>query len=240
MNGKKGIAISLVIIICIILLVVMFFAYAIRSQMVEVIKPKTADASGVQIYVENCLDAVSQYAFYKIGKQGGSLELKPAYFSTPFLEVNYAYDSTKKFPALDTIKTEVEIFVNENLKNCTAGFGGFALKDVKITEGNVNSTVFFSAKSAIVTANYPLEVSSAERTYSLEKFQVEIPIMFSFVHSKTDNFVSGFEKGYDLTYIRTFNSNVYVTPFEDSDLFTIENKDSRIFNDPYLFLFAVR
>jgi len=240
MKGKKGIVISLIIIIGLVILALMFFAYAMRSQMVDLIKPKTSDASGVQIYVENCLDAVSQYSIYKIGKQGGSLYLMPGYFSTPFLEVNYAYDSSKKLPALDSVKTEIESFVNENLKNCTQGFKGFALKGVSVKDGDVNSTVIFSAKSVIVTVSYPLEISSEDRSYSLEKFQIDIPVMFSFVHSRTDNFLAGFDNGYNMTYLRTLNSNIYVTPFEDSDLFTIENKESKIFNDPYLFLFAVR
>ena len=238
--NKKAIVISVMIIIGIVILTIFFFAFAMRSQLVNLIKPKTTDVSAVQIYVEDCVDAVSQFAFYKIGKQGGSISLRPAYFSNPFLEVNYAFDGVKTFFTLDEMKSNAEAFINTNLKNCTAGFKGFALKGVNVNEGDVSANIMFAARSTIVTVSYPLQIVEGDKTFSLDKFQRDIPVTLRRIQLQNDAFLSGFGDRYNLTYLRNVNSNIYIIPFSETDLFVEENLDSRILKENYLFLFAVK
>jgi len=238
--AKKGFMISLMIIIGILILVLLFFAFAMRNQLVDLIKPKVSDVSGVQIYVEDCIDAVSQFAIYKMGIQGGSITLNPAHFSNSFLNVNYAFDGTKTFPALDAMRAEIESFVNNNLKNCTAEFRGFKSKGIDIKEGNVSTSIIMGVKSLIITVDYPIGITSGDKTFEIDKFQRDVPIRLKGVHSETDGFLSGFSSRYNLTYLRNMNSNVYILPYEDTDLFVEEAPDSRILGDNYLFLFAVR
>lgn len=237
MKGKRGIALSLMILIGIVFLIIMFFAFAMRGQMVGLIKPKVADISAVQIYVENCVDAVSQYAVYKIGKQGGSIQLDEPYFASPFLDVNYGFNKGKTFPAIDEAKLEIENFVNENLKNCTAGFRGFGSQGISVKEGDVRTDVFFGLRSTIVTVSYPLEITYQDKTFALDKFQRDIPVGLKKIHSKTDEFLN--LDRYNLTYLRGINSNIYIVPFENDDLIVQESLDSRIYGENYLFLTAI-
>ncbi len=240
MKGKKGIVMSLMIIIGLIILALMFFAYAIRSQKMESMAPKVEGTSAVQTYVETCIDAVSQYAVYKTGKRGGSLSLSPVFFSAPFLDTNYAFNGARTFASEDEVRTEIETFVNENLKNCTAGFRGFGLQGVSVKEGYANTSIIFGTKNMIVTVDYPLEISFQDRKVSLDKFQRDLPVALKKVHSQTEGFISGFDRRYNLTYLRSMNANVYISPSQDSDLFVLENLDSRVFSENYLFVYAVR
>ena len=238
---KKGVMISVMIIIGIIILAIFFLAFAMRQQLVGLMKPRTSDVSGVQIYVEDCIDAVTQYAVYKIGSQGGSLALGPAHFSNSFLEVNYAFDNGNVFPPLDSIQSEIESFVNSNLKNCTAGFGGFKAKGMQVKEGDVSSSVVFGLSSMIVTVTYPVEVTSGDRTFTIEKFQRDVPVRLKTIHSETDSFMSGFgNSGYNMTWLRNMGSNVFIVPEDGSDLLVEENTYSRILGENYLFLSAIR
>jgi len=237
--GKKAMVISWMIMIGILIIIILYFVYATRNQLIEMIKPRVSDVSAVQIYVENCIDAVSKYAAYTVGKQGGSIFLRERHFSNPFLNVNYAFDKAKTFPTIDEVKTEMEQFINSNLKNCTADFRGFKSKGIEIEEGNVSSEIIFGPKSFIVTVNYPLKISSGGKTTLIEKMQKDVPLNLGKIHSETDNFLSFFDIRYNLTYLRNRASSTYIVPFEDADLFVEASSESNLFGDSYLFLYAV-
>ena len=241
MKEKKGFLISLMIIFGIVILAVFLFMLAARSQWLSaVIKPQVSESGGVQLYAEDCLDSVAKYAAYTVGKQGGSIHLQPSPFTNLFLEVNYAFDSANEFPGIDTVKSEMEQFINENLKNCTAGFRSFEAKGMKIEEGNVSSHIFLGPKSFVVKAEYPLKITSGGKTASIDVIQKDIPLNLGRIHSETNAFLSGFSDRYNLTYLRGRSSSTYILPFGETDLFVEASSESRLFGENYLFLYAVR
>lgn len=238
MLKKKGFLISLMIIIGIMIVIIFFVAFAMREQLTDLIKPKTANVNEINIYVENCLDTVARYGVYKLGKQGGSLTLKPNHFKNPFLDVNYAFDNVKTFPELESIKTELESFVDNNLKNCTDDFAEFKAKGMDIRAGNVSTEIIFGSRSMIFNVKYPLEISYQEKTFSIEKFQSDVQIALRRIHSETDKFLD--LEQYDMLYLNDLDADVYIFPSEDTDIFVTERMDSKISADNYLFIFTVR
>lgn len=238
MVRKRGFMVSFMIIIGIVVLIMLFLALAMRNQISDAIRPRVSDVSGVQIYVENCVDAVSRYAFYKAGRQGGSITLKQGHFSTQFIDTNYVLGSGNSLPELDEIRAELELFIDNSLKNCTAGFRGFESQGMKIEEGEVKTSIIFGARSAIVTVSYPLRIEYQDKTFAIEKFQKDIPVSFRKTHSDTGSFI-GLEERYDLLCLNRINANFFITPFEETDLFVEERLDSRADTDSYLFIFAV-
>jgi hypothetical protein len=240
MKGKRGLAISFMIIVGILFLMLMFFAYALRHQIVDIMNPPSNDASAIQLYVDNCVNAVSQYAIYKIGKHGGSVIPDEPRLSNLFLDVNYAFDGTKKFPSLSGMKSEIEGFVDDNLKNCTYKFRGFESRGVHIEEGDVKTEMTFQLNSVLVSVNYPLKITSGGSSLSLEDFHAKVPVRIDSIQSGIENFVSDFDERYDMLYLNDADSNIYITPYEETDLFAYEDLASRIMSENYLFLFAVR
>jgi len=239
MANKRGFLLSLIIIIGVIFLIMLLIVLAMREELVDIKKTGSSDLGGVQMYVENCIDAVSKYALYKAGKQGGTITLKEDHFSNSFLETNYAFEKQKVFPPLEISKLELEGFIDRNLKNCTAGFAGFGLQGMEISDGDVETEIIFGLRSVIVTVNYPLEIDYQGKTFSLEKFQKDIPVRFKTIHSETDQLVSDFHERYNLDFLNEMDSNIYMTPFEETDLFVEERLGSRGNGDNYLFMFAV-
>jgi len=240
MKGKKGFGITMFIILGIIILIIVGFFIAVRGELVSLIKPRGSDAGAVQIYAENCLDSVAKYSAYTIGKQGGSIYLNPNHFASLFLGVNYAFEGSKTFPSMDSLKLEMEQFIDGNLKNCTDGFRGFKQMGMQIEEGDVNSTVILGPKSFIVRVDYPIKIISGDRETSIDVIQKEIPINLGRIFTETDNFVSGFSDRYNLTYLRGRSSSTYIIPFDEADLFVESSTESRLFGDNYLFLYSVR
>ncbi len=239
MMKKRGFLLSLMIILGVLFLIILLIALATRDEIVDIPKSKNSDISGVQLYVENCIDAVSKYALYKAGKQGGLIELKEDHFSNSFLETNYAFYNEKTFPSLDASKQEIEVFIDDNLKKCTDGFKGFGLQGMEISEGDVSTEILFSLRSVIVTVDYPLEIEYQGKKFSLEKFQKDMPVRFKTVHSETDSLVSNLDDRYNLELLNQMDSNVYITPFGETDLIVEERLGSRGNGDNYLFMFAV-
>jgi len=243
MNKKRGFLLSLIIIMGLLILIIAIIAFAARNQLSSIISPKASDITGVQIYVENCIDAVAKYSAYRVGKQGGSIFLRHGHFSAPFLETNYAFDNVKRFPELGEIQREMEQFISGNLKKCTAEFRGFALQGISVEEaGDVSAQVIFGARSTLISVIYPLRITYEDKTFALERFQKDIPVTLKKIHSDTDRFlgISPPEDGYDLLFLGEMDANVYIAPFGESDLFVQERLDSRMNAGSYLFIFAVR
>ncbi len=238
MMRKRGFLLSLMIIIGVVVLITFFLAFTLRNEIADVFKPRISDVSAVQVYVENCVDAVSKYGIYRLGKQGGILYLEPGHFSHAFLRVNYAFDEAKAFPGIEGVENELEFFIGENIKNCTRGFRGFQSRGMRIEEGNATADVIPGRESVIVKLHYPLRIMYEDRTFVLEKFQKAIPVKLRKVHSETDSFLD--LERYDLLYLNEMDANVYITPFDEADLFVEERLGSRINAEDYLFIFAVK
>ena len=239
MKQKKA-QVSVFIIIGILIVLAVVYFLAIRKSSVDIEPSAPQDFSAVQVYVENCLSIVGNFAVYKIGVQGGYIEPRLNSYQSAFLDVAYAFDSIKTFVELSKMESEIETFVNENLKKCTNGFSEFGAKGISIEEGNVNSDVSFGAKNVIFSVNYPLRITSGGVDYEMEKFTSDVPVALKTVHSDVDSFVYDFDERYDLTYLNGLNSNVYIHPMGQNDMFVEENLDSSIRGENYLFLYAVR
>jgi len=240
MRHKKAQFLTAFIILGILILAVFLYFLAMRKESINIPASSTTGASAVQIYVENCLGAVSNFAVYKIGKQGGYMETPADSYRDKFLDVAYAFDSYNTFVALPKMQSDIQDFINNNLKNCTAGFLEFKSKGLDIQEGDVASAVHINAKSIMVVAEYPLQVRSGDTKFSIEKFSADVPVAIGTIHSEIDSFVSDFDDRYDLTYLNGINSNVYVMPLGDTDLFLQESLNSSIRGENYLFLYSVR
>lgn len=238
MRKKRGMVLSLMIIIGISVLIIFFLAFAMRNEISELIKPKVSDVNPVQVYVENCVDAVSKYGLYKMGKQGGSISLDDEHFSHAFLNVNYAFNSRKTLPEISAMEEELENFVSENIKNCTRDFKSLESRGMKIKEGNATAEVIPTRNSVIVKLHYPLSVDYQGKTFLFETFQKSIPVKLKKVRSDTDAFL-GKEK-YDMLLLNEMDSNVYIMPFGKTDLFVEERLGSRVNSEDYLFIFAAK
>ena len=240
MRHKKA-QLTFFIILGIVVIAAFVYFLAVRKESADLAPAGVPqDFSAIQIYVEDCLKAVTNFAVYKIGKQGGYIETPEGSYRNTFLDVAYAFDSSNIFVAMPKMQLEIEGFVNAHLKECTAGFADFRSKGISIKEGNVKSQVSFGERNVMVVAEYPLQMSSAQSSYSLEKFSATVPVALKTVHLGINSFVSDFDERYDLTYLNSISSNVYIHSMGPADLFVEENPDSSIRGENYLFLYAVR
>lgn len=211
-----------------------------RKEVVGLPQGGSSDVSSVQIYVEDCLSAVSSFAIYKIGKHGGYIEPPQDAFKMPFFDVAYGFNSVKTFVTSQEIKSQIESYVNAHLKDCTAGFSQFKKKGYNIKEGDVSSSVVIADKDIIITAVYPLKIYTSEKEFSIDKFQVILSVSLKKIYEENDVFLSNFNGSYNFSYLRKMNADVYILPFEQQDVIFEERKDSNVFGEDYWFLYALR
>jgi len=192
------------------------------------------------IFVEDCIDSVTKFGLYKIGMQGGPIYLLNNFYDDGFFSIAYAYNEKKTFISLDEIERQLEFFINENLPACISDFAAFKERGFKIEYGKPIADATFARDDVFVELEFPLNITKGETSWKLEKFNANVPIKIKRIHSGIDAFVSDFEDRYNLSYLRELNSNVYIVPSDNTDLFVDESLDSRMFSENYLFLYVVR
>lgn len=136
-----------------------------------------------QRYITNCLETTAYEAITKISLGGGYInpEEELVYFPnlpdrTELINFglkkvplwSYYYDPgayvDNKRPDLyqnqkgdDSMESQIETYVESNLKSCTAGFNLFRNR-YNITEGDVTAEVRINEKSVTVNIDYPIEL----------------------------------------------------------------------------------
>ncbi|RMF54786.1 hypothetical protein D6745_04080 [Candidatus Woesearchaeota archaeon] len=151
----------------------------------------------VKEFVDKCIDSVAYEAIQQLGMGGGyinpvdipsDLEISPFAVDSDvliyepqylpywhYVDNNFVVRSNR--PSLkkvsdgdNSVESQLEHYMNANLKACTRGFSDF--EQFEVSEGVVKTDVKITKNNVVFKVNYPLQVNvkGSPTTYSVSKF----------------------------------------------------------------------
>jgi len=123
----------------------------------------------IQNYVQSCLADISKEAVTLIGLNGGYITFPNAvqYNPNSYLSIGpvkdlrnpyWWYDGISAIPTEEFINMQLENYITEQLRICTANFTTFQ-NDFNIEQGNIQTSVDLTENSVDIKVNFPLTIT---------------------------------------------------------------------------------
>ncbi len=136
-----------------------------------------------EFFTQSCLNTVLKDALGKLGENGGYIYRKPGLkiqYTQDYIFTFLYIDRTNFLPGLDSMQSDVEKYINENMRYCVDDFvdyekqgWGIEIPQVKsrvtLAENDVAASLNFPAKFTRGKASFELENTFAGKTTSLKK-----------------------------------------------------------------------
>jgi len=194
MAKKAQVSIFLIMALAIVILGAIYLYFQrITIEEGEIVQPETAP---IKSFIEGCIEQTSTEALTILGLNGGyinfplDIEANPRSYLQlgPVNEIKNPYwwhDGISAIPTEEFMVSEIENYVNNQLKACINNFEAFST-EYEIRElGKANTVVALTENNVIVDVNYPVDVLKNEnRTRArFEKFSTTIPIRLKKAHN---------------------------------------------------------
>jgi hypothetical protein len=196
----------------------------------------------VNSFVEGCSKETLEDAVYYVGQTGG-------YFSVPEKSTItgisfYVYDGENVMPSKKIVENEISAYINNMMFICTKNFVDFP--DLEIIEGNITSKIKIDDNKVTAHINYPLSITKGTKTYTINSFNVEIPVRLGVIFNVANESVQEqllHPKQICISCINNLavDKNLYVELNEydnETTIFSIIDKTMPILNESYRFNFA--
>ncbi|MFH1358962.1 MAG: hypothetical protein ABIH37_03685 [archaeon] len=244
-NKKSQITVFIIVAIVIVIVALLILYFSAKSGLIFE-TGIDSEIEPVYSFVQNCVDKTSEDAIYYIGQTGG-------YFLVPekSTEGNIPYYFNKGenlLPTKERIEEELSLYLNQGLFFCTKNFIDFPELEVKQQE--IISEVEIVEDKVIFKIKYPLSIKKAEKTYTFEKFNSEIPSRLNTIYDTVENIIGEqmlYHGGVCVNCISdiAYENKVYVSMNDDPFnpeviIFSIIDDQDKINNEEYVFYFANR
>ncbi|MFH1358623.1 MAG: hypothetical protein ABIH37_01920 [archaeon] len=191
---KAQVTIFIIIAIAVILSVIIFFG--IKTNIFDfkqenLIKSKDIinklDSKYWPIYnsVETCIIDLGYDAIEHMGETGGYYEKPPHYLELEKINMTIAYyfkNGNRYMPPKEIIESELNLYMDKNLKNCTS-LNLFALfYNFTIKEGIIETKTEINQDDVAFYVNYPIYVYDGDYNFTLRGFQVVLPVRLGSIH----------------------------------------------------------
>lgn len=191
-------------------------------------------------YVQDCFDLLARFGIYKLGIQGGFIDLPSDFYTDGLLEVAYAWNVTNLFSKKDELKSRLEDFIEAEMPACVLNFAPFIEQGWSIEAGQPSVEAILAARDVQLVLNWTLKLRKEDFSGRLERWSVSVPVALALVHKEIDGFVGLFPQHYDLTYLGLIESNSHIIALdEQEDLLVSEHLKSQMLGEPYIFAYAV-
>ncbi len=242
---KKRAQVTLFIILAVLIIaviIVIFFVLREKSPK-SFVPPKLQPINN---FVMACLEETSNNALINIGEQGGYFFITS---NTPSIENNipyYLYNNQNLIPPIKTIEQSISGFIYEELSFCILNFKDFKNEynishELKSVETKINND------KVSISLDYPISVKIEDSVLALKDFAITLPIRLNTIYNSADEIING-QKQYKgeiclscLYDIGEQNKiHIDMLDYENSTIFTIIDENSKINDESYNFIFAVK
>ncbi|MBI4145865.1 hypothetical protein HY489_00850 [Candidatus Woesearchaeota archaeon] len=181
--GKAQITIFIILGIVLLLsvgIVVYFVQTRERAELEKaVVVPE--DVRQVYDFVSECVNQVSKEGIILMGEQGGYLYLPGIIERTPTAYVQsdpfgvvktpfWYLDGEDRTPSLDGMQRDLALWVKQGLTDCVDNFAAFTGAFQVAPKGDIVPVIGITDEEVLVQVNWPLEVSTKERTTDIKEF----------------------------------------------------------------------
>jgi hypothetical protein len=147
-------------------------------------------------------------------------------------------------PSKERLENLISIDIEGKMDLCLDGFQEFS--DFEVNSGEIEADSVIESERVVIGVKYPLDIKKGGRTYSLEDFDVEIPVRLGIFYETAKNMSRFYSNGeLCVNCIADFASenDVYVDALDYNEgaiMFIITDDDSKINNERFEFIFAMR
>ncbi|MFA6461708.1 MAG: hypothetical protein WCV90_05540 [Candidatus Woesearchaeota archaeon] len=167
--SSKQAQVTVFIILGLILLIALVLVIVLKN---EIITFKPGDLSSLQKgsvedYLTACIEQLGEEAVFKIGQQGGYIELPTALAvdprrsmaTSPITKVPiWAYGKSVNVPPLSDIKSRIDDYIKDNLRSCVFRFEPFTQQYSVVEKGPITVNTEIVESQIIFNVNWDLEI----------------------------------------------------------------------------------
>lgn len=197
-----------------------------------------SESEQVYSFIEDCIRYYGEGAIYQIGQTGGYYHVN---FSTENNVSYYIYNGKDYSPSKENIELELSRYLDFNIDCDFREFKGY-----NITMGRARSVARIEDKEVIFKVTYPLTIKRGTRVDNYDNFNIEIPARLGLIYDTIKNINKNQSIGgvcLSCVYSEAKKNDFYIDMYdynEDTVIFLINDKNSSIGGESYLYLFANR
>ena len=218
-SKKTQITIFVIIAIVIILGVAAFFVIKQNSSL----NVETSLDRDLTKKVESCATELLNSGIGLIGIQGGYIALPENFVATSDSKIAYGfYEGQNTLVSLAEMEKELSSFLEFSLPEC---LNQTIIKNYEIKKGVASVKTKISADYVSVDIIYPITISSAESTYTFDKYFVKTNSILGSLHDAMNNII--LSQAENISYINTltfadsgYNAQIY-TLDENTQIYSI-------------------
>ncbi len=247
-NGQITLFVIVGITILLIISITLFMRSAItkRELTTEIERDVLpSDVMPIQNYMDACLEDAFIPVIFLLGVQGGYIDPPDDALLTTHSVVAYgAIDGRSVLQRREEIQRELEAYLEESIKVCSASLVVFEDQGFKIERKEAKATVSIAQDAVLALVEYPHKVTYLDSTYTMEKFFASVPIRLGFVLDELDLVVKTITESpeyVDYNGLSQRGGHVSVMPYdEETVLYSFQDKNSTIDDASFTFMFAVK
>ncbi len=234
---------TIFIILAIIIVAIIAIYFVFRSNLSgEKVEP---EVEPIYSFIENCIQETGENAVYDIGQSGGYFIISEPSTNSG---VAYYFDrGNNLMPSKERIEKEISDYVNNMIVFCINNFSDFS--DFKLDMGQIESNVFIKPENVVINAKYPITITKGEKNYFFESFKdIEIKVRLNTIYKSVLEMINqqmenNNEICMNCIYGIAEKNNLYIEMLDYDDesiIFYIKDKNSKIKGENYVFRFANR
>lgn len=238
--GQRG-QITIFIILAIILFGVILIFFSSREGLIQDIL--TPEINSINLFVQDCVEKEGLEVIYNVGQNGGYYF--PTELSTESGIPYYFIEKTGEnhMPSKTNIENEISFYLERKLFFCTKNFINFPEFEIILGEPKFETEI--KETEVILDVNYPLSIRKGNSTSIIENFRIELPIRLGIIYDSIYEIIQKqlTHEGiclsciYDISIKNDFYVNL-IDHDEKTVAFFITDENSKINNEPFVFIFA--
>ncbi|MFH1828579.1 MAG: hypothetical protein ABH824_04935 [Nanoarchaeota archaeon] len=200
-HERKG-QVTVFIILGILLLLALILVILLKQEIV-IFKPEEiipTDKGKVENFINTCIGEVGEEALFKIGLQGGYIEVPSDIANdgslhlrnSPFTVVPFwAYGLTTNIPSLQLIKEDIDNYLEENVRNCLLGKEAFQEAYDLIEKSPIEANTEIVESKVIFNLHWNIEIrdKNGEVITEVINHVEESPIKLKSVHETAQKII---------------------------------------------------
>jgi hypothetical protein len=185
----KQAQVTVFIILGILLLLAFGLIYVVKTEVITFNPEELAvfQKGNVEDYLSACIQQLGEEAIFKIGQQGGYLELPPEIsgdpgrnlVTSPLTKVPFwAYQDKTSIPPLSDIKIRIDNYIQDNLRNCIFQFTPFMQQYDFLEKSSITANTEIVENKVIFNVHWDIDIrnKAGERVTETIEHLAESPI----------------------------------------------------------------
>lgn len=168
-NKKRG-QITVFIIIGIVILISVGIVVYVSTNIITEEEVVPEELKPLKLFIRRCTTDLADEAAFRMGAQGGYLNLPdkikgdPNSYINGVFDVPYWYfDREDRMPSRTQMQKEIETYINQNIRTCLNNFESFK-DEFEITEyANPSSEVIITDDKITTTVFYPIDIKNKKQ-----------------------------------------------------------------------------